>query len=221
MLINPHLFTVKRGASGAQRFTELVCVLEGHKELSHLTSYTSQPIHFHSVALYLSLITTLRLMASLDYAYLKRGTIRVFETKQPLLWVICPQGSLSPLPKTQALLNFLCFFSPARDALPDLPPRIREPFHAWCFLSLQVLGHRNQISSHLSPSLERSLFPCCLFSLALLSFCGSVLCLPCFSRQGIKRPGAGFLCGSLNLGMLQPLTSAQGTCCTNSSMFAK
>lgn len=87
--------------------------------------------------------------------------------------------------------------------------------------SMPGTWYRNQISSHLSPSLERSLFPCCLFSLALLSFCGSVLCLPCFFRQGIKRPGAGFLCGSLNLGMLQPLTSAQGTCCTNSSMFAK
>lgn len=92
VLINPHLFTVKHSASGAQRSTELVCILEGHKELSHLTSHTSQPINFHSVALYLSLITpTLRLMSSVDYAYLKRGIIRVFETKQSLLL-----GDLSP-----------------------------------------------------------------------------------------------------------------------------
>lgn len=40
-------------ASGARvRTTKLVCILEGQEELSHLTSRTSQPIHFHSVTLY-------------------------------------------------------------------------------------------------------------------------------------------------------------------------
>lgn len=76
VLINPHLLTVRHSASGAQRSTELVCILEGHKELSHLTSYTSQPIHFHSVALYLSLITpTLRLSNLLITLISKEGLL--------------------------------------------------------------------------------------------------------------------------------------------------
>lgn len=40
-------------ASGARvRTTKLVCISESQEELSHLTSRTFQPIHFHSVTLY-------------------------------------------------------------------------------------------------------------------------------------------------------------------------
>lgn len=42
----------QRGSGAHVRTTKLVCILEGHKELSHLTSRTSQPIHFHAVALH-------------------------------------------------------------------------------------------------------------------------------------------------------------------------
>jgi len=83
-------------------------------------------------------------------AYLKRETITAFETKQPLLGVICPQGSLSLMPKPQALLHFLWFILPARDARTEAAPEIKEPFHIWHLLSAKVLRHRIQTASHFS-----------------------------------------------------------------------
>lgn len=81
-------------------------------------------------------------------AYLKRETITAFKTKQSLLGVICPQGSLSPLPKTEVLLNFLRFVSAARDVCTELPHKIKEPFCIRGLPSVKALGHKCQIDFH-------------------------------------------------------------------------
>lgn len=151
-------------------------------------------------------------------AYLKRETITASETKQPLLGAICPQGSLSLLPKTQALLNFLCFVLPARDARAELPPEIEEPFCIWHFLSMQEPGHRNQIASQFSLPHWTSLSPSMpIFSSSHLSFRGSVRYLLQVFKQPVKNPGAPlhlWLTKAQDLGMLQLSASPEGTCCS-------
>lgn len=129
-------------------------------------------------------------------AYLKRETITALETKQPLLGVICPHGSLSLLPKPQGLLNFLCFILPARDACAELPPEIKEPFCIWHFLSAKVLGHRGQIASHFSLPCYTGVCPRCLFSPALISLFVALCCtFFMFSNNQLKTQKQHYICG--------------------------